>query len=382
MVELINPPDPRSLLPPLLACLPTAFVSPLPPPALLPLLSPILRQRIQVLTSLSTSPGDSWLQLLCWDAEKAEHLQRIVDGADFEPHPVSGEIELPDEMPISYKRIDEETLRAQIVLPDYSLTAIYLWCPEDEQGGGRGWRVAELLPREGPAEDEKTWALSIGDANFQAKDKLMTDALEAAERNEQQPAEDGQQDEDDDDDYWAQYDATPGRTPGVKTPASADASSSLRPAGPSESSYFSQYTGVQPAMDNHDPAEEQPEIGPSSLNGNIVTNFLRQQQMNGSNAREISRTNGYAPGDVPSEEAAAALSHPRPASTSSNSSDAVSKLEQEAESRSTYEVGVKQHIGTSLKSLFRLAKATGMSRTEFQTLVQTELELLNVTDDD
>jgi hypothetical protein len=60
----------------------------------------------------------------------------------------------------------------------------------------------------------------------------------------------------------------------------------------------------------------------------------------------------------------------------------VAKLEQEAESQSTYEVGVKQHIGTSIKSLFRLAKATGMSRVEFQAMVRTELELLDVTDMD
>ena len=134
-------------------------------------------------------------------------------------------------------------------------------------------------------------------------------------------------------------------------------------------------------MDNHDPSEEQPEVGPSSLNGDILANLLRRQ-MNGSDSTEAPRTNGYAHDTVPSEAAAHALNHPRPASASSGSSDAVMKLEQTAESQSTYEVGVKQHIGTSIKSLFRLAKATGMSRSEFQSLVQTEIELLNVTDDE
>lgn len=365
MVELINPPDPRSLLPPLLACLPTAFVSPRPPPALLPLLSPILRQRVQILTSVSTSPSDSWLRLLCWDADKAERLQIIVDGASFEPHPVSGEIELPADMPVTYKRIDEETLHAQVLLPEYSLTVIYLWCPTDEQGGDRAWRVAELLPREGLAADEGTWASSIGEANVQAKEKLMEDVLDAAEREEQRVQENGNQDEDDDADYWAQYDATPGRTPAVKTPA-LGSSSALR-SGLSESSYFSQYAEVQPAMDNHDPAEEQPEVGPSSLSGDILANLLRRQ-VDETEAKDVPRTNGYA--------------QPRPASTSSSNSDAVAKLEQEAESRSNYEVGVKQHISTSIKSLFRLAKATGMSRTQFQSMVHTELELLRLSDED
>lgn len=381
MVELINPPDPRSLLPPLLACLPTAFVSPRPPPALLPLLSPILRQRVQILSDVSTSATESWLRLLCWDADKAERLQSIVDGASFEPHPVSGEIELPDEIPVTYKRIDDETLRAQILLSDYGLAVIYLWCPTDEQGGGRGWRVAELLPREGPLEDENTWAASIGEANDQAKEKLFAEVLDNdhQDRKIEESPEQGQE-EDDDDDYWAQYDATPGRTPKIKTPAPPGGSSNLRPSGLSEATYFQQYSDVQPAMDNHDPGEEQPEVGPSSLNGDMLASLLRRQ-VNAKDS-EPPRSNGYAAGHAPSDEVASKLSHPRPASASSHGSDAVAKLEQEAESQSTYEVGVKQHIGTSIKSLFRLAKATGISRAEFQSLVQTELELLDLTDDD
>ncbi|CDM30888.1 hypothetical protein CBS147339_389 [Penicillium roqueforti] len=376
MVELINPPETRELLPPLLACLPLAFVSPRAPPALLPLLSPILRQRVGVLSSLSTSSTESWLQLLCWEAGKAERLQRVIDGATFEPHPVSGEIELPDELPVTYKRIDDETLKAQVPLAEYSLTVVYLWCPTDEEGGGRGWRVAELLPREGAAEDDDKWASSIWEANVQAKDQLLTDILKAAEE-EKSPENSMENDDDDDDDYWAQYDSTPG----AKTPAPPAASSKPGPSHLSEQSYFSQYGDVQPAMDNHDPTEEQPEVGPSSLNGDMLANLLRRQ-VNGVNSDDEPRKNGYAPDHIPSDKAAQDLNHPRPASASSGSSDAIAKLEHEAESRSTCEVGVKQHIGTSIKSLFRLAKVTGMSRGEFQALVSMELELLDITDDD
>lgn len=394
MVELINPPDPRALLPPLLACLPAAFFSPLPPPALLPLLSPILRQRVQILTSVSTSPTESWLQLLCWDSSKAERLQTVLDGAEFEPHPVSGEIDLPEEIPVAYKRIDDETLRARLILPDYSLTVLYLWCPDDEAGGGRGWRVAELLPREAPAEDEHTWASSISEANEAAKSKLYSDLLDVPTAHgptaaaavptittstQQEPQQ--EEDDEDDADYWAQYDATPNRTPGPKTPAPQGAST-LGPSGQSEASYFSQYGDVQPAMDNHDPAEEQPEVGPSSLNGDMLASLLRRQTGGEADTAEKPRANGYAAGEEPS--AAGELNHPRPSSgsISSSSSDHVARLEQEAESQSTYEVGVKQHIGSSVKGLFRLAKATGMSRADFQSLVHTELELLNVADAD
>lgn len=388
MVELILGPDPRSLLPPLLACLPTAFVSPRPPPALLPLLSPILRQRVQIFTSDSPAPTDSWLRLLCWDARKAERLQEVVDGASFEPHPVSGEIELPSEMPVRYRRVDEETLHARIIVSDYSLTAIYLWCPEDHDGGGPGWRVAELLPGDGP-DEEDGWAASIGEADSLAKDRIMDGVLREAEEHEKKAShdendKDNKQDNDDDDDdhdYWARYDATPGRTPDIKSPAPKPPPSSVPKSSTADDSYFSQYSNVQPAMDNDDPAEATEDysgFGTSSLTGNMWACIL-QPPVDGP---EPARTNGYPTSDSMDKEKAMKLNHPRPASTTSSNSDAVGRLEQQAENRSAYEVGVKQHIGSSIKSLFRLARNTGISRMEFQELVKTELDLLNVSDRD
>ncbi|PYH99488.1 hypothetical protein BO71DRAFT_394217 [Aspergillus ellipticus CBS 707.79] len=374
MVELIPPPDPRTLLPPLLACLPTAFVSPQPPPALLPLLSPILRQRVQILSSVAASPTDSWLRLLCWDAGQAERLQELVDGASFEPHPVSGEIDLPDDLPVRYNRVDEETLRSRVLVSHYSLKVLYLWCPDDEEGGGPAWRLAELLPQTGDVEDEQDWLASIGEANAHQKEQLLEDALNAAEADQHAEAQ-KEEDGDDDDDYWAQYDATPDRTPAVKTPAPKPVSS-LQQA---ESDYFSRYGDVQPALDNHDPEEEQPELGPSSLNGDLLARLLGRQVK----GEEAEKTTDAA--DAPASAATngnhAGLSHPRPSSISSASSDPVARLEQEAENQSTCEVGVKQHISSSVKGLFRLAKAMGISRSEFQSLVQTELELLNVSDE-
>ncbi|KAL2824493.1 hypothetical protein BDW59DRAFT_147424 [Aspergillus cavernicola] len=369
MVELIPPPDPRTLLPPLLACLPTAFVSPQPPPALLPLLSPILRQRLQILTSVAASSSDSWIRLLCWDSGKAERLQSLVDGADFEPHPVSGEIELPSDIPVAYRRVDDETLQSRVIIPDYDMEVLYLWCPQEENSPG--WRVAEVLPLE--HEDDGAWYFSIGDASTHAKENLVKDALKAAEKDERTAAQ-PEQEEDDDDDYWAQYDATPGRTPSVKPPAPA-ASASIQQQGLSESSYFSRYADVQPAMDSHDPDEEHPELGPSSLAGDMLAEFVKRSLETGETGESTHPNNTSQPNEMP-------LSHPRPASASSSSSEAVAKLEFEAESQSTYEIGVKQHISSNLKSLFRLAKATGISRADFQSLVQTELDLMNLSDDD
>ena len=40
------------------------------------------------------------------------------------------------------------------------------------------------------------------------------------------------------------------------------------------------------------------------------------------------------------------------------------------------EMGIKQHIATDIKSLFRLARSVGMDRREFERIVRTELDLL------
>ncbi|KAL1963857.1 hypothetical protein VTN77DRAFT_7789 [Rasamsonia byssochlamydoides] len=382
MVELIQPPDPRTLLPPLLACLPAAFVSTRPPPALLPLLSPILRQRVHILSSVASSPSDCWIRLLCWGDEKADRVQSIIDGATFELHPASGEIEVPNDLAVTYKRVDEETLHSRIVLPEYHLSVIYVWCPNDQDGAGPGWRVAELLPREGPSDDDATWSTSIGEANERAKERWLEDALKDAEQHESRASrvDDSGYDNDEEDAYWAQYDNTPGRTPSIKTPAPRTFASTQPPLL-SEESYFAQYADVQPAMDNDDPSEDRAEVGESSLNGNIFANLI-QQHIRSREAKESAPANGHPAGQAPNDAVATMLSHPRPASTSSGGSDAVARLEQEAESQSASEMAVKQHIGTSIKSLFRLARSTGMAREEFQSLVRTELELLSLADDE
>lgn len=302
-------------------------------------------------------------------------MQEIVDGASFEPHPVSGEIDLPGEIPVAYKRIDPETLHSRISLPDYNLNIIYLWCPDDENGGGPGWKVAEILPREGggggDSHEDESWCYSIGEANTSAREKVLEDTLKKADKEEQQ------QSSDDDDEYWARYDATPGRSPSAQAPApNPDSYSSFRP----ETSYFDRYAGVQPAMDNDDPSEDRSQIGESSLDGNMLSHLL-QRQVSKSEMEEPARTNGYPPGVVENEDAAMSLNHPWPAPTSSGRVETVAKLEQEAENKSSCEAAVKEHITANIKSLARLARSTGMSRADFQSLVKTELDSLGVSDD-
>ena len=276
MVQYFPPPDCRTLLPPLLACLPTAFVSPQPPPALLSLLTPILRQRIQLLAATATSSSDSWLPLLCWETEPAQRLVDIISESDaFELHPVSGEIDFGDVQEIRYRRLDEETLQTRVVLSDLEIIIIYQWCDGDQESAENGWRISEVRPLEGGSHDSsKNWFPSVSEADSMYTDKMIYDALQQGEAHSVTPGTNNatSAQEDGDDDYWAQYDKTPAtRTPATKSPAPpAAAASHGRARSPSEAAYFAQYAQVQPEMDNDDPSEDPHAVGESTLNGNII----------------------------------------------------------------------------------------------------------------
>ncbi|MCJ1251098.1 hypothetical protein MMC30_008329 [Trapelia coarctata] len=368
--------DPRNLLPPLLACLLTAFVSPRPPPALLPLLSPILRQRVQLLSATAASPSESWLPLLCWESAQASKLAGIVESSAFEPHPVSGEIEYGDLGDLNYRRLDEETLQSRVILHELRIIIIYLWCEGDQEGGGSGWRVSELSPAEGISTAEaQEWCNTISEANERARRTSATNGEEHG-RSSLTNGVNTHQDEEDDDDYWAQYDTTPGRTPAIKrSPAPSDNSNAVdHHRTTSDTDYYAQYAQVQPAMDNHDPSEELGNLGPSSLNGDTMIAVASRLGAEASNGVT-------APPTLGGTDNAVGIVHTRP-SSSSSASDTVARLEDSAASQSHAEIAIQQHISSSLKSLYRLARATGIEREEFDRLVKTELDTLGLMTED
>jgi hypothetical protein len=315
------------------------------------------------MTANSTSSQDSWLPLLCWNSEKGQQLGGIIESASFEPHPVSGEIEPPEVVEIKYMRLDEETLRAQLPLSDLNLSVVYLWCVDDKDGGGTGWRVTELRPGGPNAEDAENWSNTVSEANEDARKSHFADAL--------REAEDG---EEDDDDYWAQYDNTPGRTPAIKR---SPAPLSMRTNGDagSDAAYYAQYNEVQPAMDNEDPSERMEGTEESTLNGNILEGIMRRQTQGGDDTRPPPYALSGFDHDRQGEHE---IINTRPSPPSSRGSDTVARLEETVESQSTSEIGVRQHISTNIKSLYRLAKTTGMDRTEFERIVQRELEVLSI----
>ncbi|KAI9852631.1 MAG: hypothetical protein M1838_000079 [Thelocarpon superellum] len=363
MVQAIPNPEPQVLLPPLLACLPTAFVSPRPAPALLPLLSPILRQRVQLL-SADTTRQDSWIPLLCWDASKAARLPEVIADNQFEPHPVSGEVEIDHPPQLLYRRLDEETLQAKLPLPDRGLDIRYVWCVDDQVGGGDGWRVGELSLYDEGNENSVHWHPSV-DAAYNAytlatvQDALQEGAVNGSSRDRAGQVAEG---EEDDDAYWQQYDATPSRTPGRKiSPAPPVPTQQNSAHEATDDAYYAQYSHVQPAMDEDDPAERSNGLVPHRANG---------AHLQDARPREM-QERGYE-----------SLSHPRPASSSSSASETISRLEDNAAAQTESDLAIRQHIGTSLKSLYRLSKAAGIERREFERLVRTELRVLGMMDDE
>lgn len=360
MDELIPPPDPHSLLPQFLACLPTAFVSPRPPPALDSLLSPILRQRVQLLSSTTISISDeTWLNLLCWDNEKASRIQGIVESTTFEPHPVSGELEIGDVENMTFKRFDLETLRAQLPLPEWDLTVLYLWCGDEPEN--RDWKVAELLPYDLDLEHDPSWNSSIVEATEAFKSRASTGELHLRSSHVNRQAKTTSAD--DDSDYWAQYDRTPGRTPSQGSPGPGV---SERLDGPSEQDYYARYGSVQPAMDPEDPTEHNDAMESSTLNGDVLTSLNRRYERvhNTDLRRPLTR------------DAEPQLHNPQPSPPPSQGSDTVAKLEETAEKETFLEIGIRQHISTSVKSMYRLARSCGIDRDEFQRMIGREMEVL------
>jgi hypothetical protein len=375
MVALIPPPDAHTLLPPVLACLPTAFASPRPPPALLPLLSPILRQRLSFLSS-----SDNWLKLLCWDSESAEQLWNQVEDTTFEPHPVSGEIEIGDVSSIAYKRFDEETLKAQLVLSEWSFVPLFLWCSGGDDGDG--WKLSDLLPS---STLDNTWSSSIQEANSTSQERILKEALAEAEASQSKPQASASTlslPDNDDDDYWAMYDRSPGRTP---APASVRNPSVTGNTQQNEADYYARYADVQPAMDNHDPDEEM----------NVQQNGIESTLNGHTQDHRIPSTSDpppYQSKPAPLEEATQTrtppsemeVQQPSPSSPSSHASRsaAIARLESAAEkydensygsASAMHETAVRTHCSTTMKAMYQLARGVGMGWGEFEDMVQREM---------
>ncbi|KAI0117371.1 hypothetical protein F4814DRAFT_284808 [Daldinia grandis] len=375
----VKQPDVQQVIGSLLPSLPAAALSAQPAENALPLLSPILRQRVQLLSSASSEP---WIRLLCYEPGNVPKLTEIAQGDRLEPHPVSGEVEVDWEYDteICYRRVDEETLQALVLLKNIGLAFRLVYCVGDPAGDG--WKVGEVNVAEKPSPFLSFGGVSdISEADRQFNQSKTRPAQSNGFTTSQTaPIVDN---DDDDDDYWARYDATPARTPAVKRSPAPQSTRGVSTTA--EEDYYAQYDDVQPAMDNHDPDEEANyEIAPPLGLGARPSNGSDEEEV------EINETQGawtLAPrpkspsahsrsGDDPN------IAHPYPRPASSTGSNAsVEKLEAAAAKQEQNDFGVKQHVSRSIKSLFMLSRASGIDREEFERLVKTELDTLGLLEE-
>ncbi|KYK55589.1 hypothetical protein DCS_07552 [Drechmeria coniospora] len=389
-------PDPAALLAPLLPALPAAAASTQPASQVLPLLSPILRQRVQLLSSSSAEP---WLRLLCYEPAKTVDLADVVRGPALEPHPVSGEVEVDweHESETRYRRLDEETLQALVVLRELGLTFRLIYCVNDQEGGGDGWRVGEVsvADKAEPFSDFGGMSsIAAAEQRFElGQSHPSTIQVNGVNKDVRNGDGDDDDDDDDDDDYWGRYDATPARTPKVsRSPGPGTAGHASQAArqyhsGSTEDEYFAQYDQVQPAMDNHDPDEEAQQahlmpslgLGRGQPQGHDSA-VLAQPQPSEHHRSGLLGLLGSSP---PHDALAVEMAHPRPeSSASSNGPHTVAKLEETAGKQEQNEFGVKQHVARSIRSLYLLSRASGIERDEFDRLVKRELDVLAMMQDE
>lgn len=386
----IPPPAPAELLTPVLPALTAAAVSKEPADAVLPLLAPILRQRVKFLAPTSSDP---WLRLLCYDSGKAAKLAEIVSGPALEPHPVSGEVEVDwdYDSETRFRRLDSETLQALVVLKELGIAFQLLYCVGDAEGGGDGWRIGDVtIPAPSSPFAIFGDATTIADAEENFAKNKTTKQPPAIQTN----GGANEEEEEEDDGYWDRYDATPARTPAQKHspapqsysggPSLTSGASQTKKDEEDDADYYAQYDQIQPAMDNHDPDEEAAveQLAPPPLGMGSAPEQRPLTDGSFDIRSSPGGSDGGAPNRVDRDRISEGLLHPRPeSSASSNGSQTVAKLEEEAGKREHTEFGVKQHISRSVRSLFQLSRASGIEREEFERIVQRELDLLGMMGD-
>ncbi|KAI0506110.1 hypothetical protein F5B22DRAFT_479016 [Xylaria bambusicola] len=395
-VTPIRSPDLPKTLGPLIPSLRAAAVSLQPSESVLPLLTPILRQRVQFLSLSSTN--DPWIRLLCYDTSKVSKLTEIAQGERLEPHPASGEIEIDWDYDTEtrFRRLDEETLEAFVASRELELAFRLLYCTLD--GEESGWKVGEVtVPDRSSPFSSFGGASTIDEAERQFKESKLSKSASASTSNGLLNPQNGitghgvEDDDDDDDDYWARYDATPGtKTPATKrSPAPQISHTWNTTTKANEDDYFAQYDHVQPAMDNHDPDEEahvdvSPPLGlaPRAMDatqnghsdGEVAENGIQDSWMLAEPPKSSS------PHSKSDDEPGLVHPCPRPGS-SAGSNASVEKLEAAAARQEQNDFGVKQHVSRSIKSLFLLSRASGIDREEFERMVKTELDMLGLMED-
>ncbi|KAI0997556.1 hypothetical protein K3495_g10630 [Podosphaera aphanis] len=367
----------EELLIPLLASLPAATISSEPPTALLPFLSPILRQRVQILSSLSSDP---WIHLLCYNEENIPKLKASILTSKLDPHPASGLVELDweTESQVQFKRVDAETLQALVVVHSLNLAIKLVWCTNDAtgNGGSSGWRIGEI-------ESYKSQHLAWGSLSLPCAEEIFrrAEGWEASNSSKVPLAQAVEAEtEVDDDKYWAQYEKTSAQSC-TGTPAHGSQQSSPLGSPSKDEAYYARYASIQPALDNDGPTEAHAlDIIEGALSPEHPANGLGLHLSQTAGISQVHHSD-EAPAVTTGESLIPNTTIPiqcsrRGSDISSQRKSTFGELSLPSHSSLDSKSAVKLHISTSLRSLFRLACATELEG-EFDQIVRSELDALN-----
>ena len=273
------------------------------------------------------------------------------------------------------RRTDQETLKAAVELCDWGLEVVYVWCINDPDGEDDGWRVLDLHPATATATDadgeDGEWYPTIAEAEEAFASKAGGGRTFAA------PA--GEELNDDNDDYWNMYD----HASDSEASAAAAAAAAERAEGQdsSEDAYFSRYDAVVPALDCGAASSPVSETCRRYSLGTATTAEGTSTPPTTVAAVSPPATTLRCPAAATAATTATTATTDNPNTTTTTTTAAPGYSPPQMDASQT-EVAVKQHMSMSIKSLYRLAKAAGISRDEFESIVHTELSVLSMMDED
>ncbi|KAJ6258685.1 hypothetical protein Dda_6734 [Drechslerella dactyloides] len=405
MVLSIPPPSLADLLPAFLSHIPASFASPRPPPSLPPHLTPLTRSRLTHLAFSSSGSDSSWLSLLTWSSDPA-------DGQALHDHLVAQDYFFLHQAPSpgtfqcrGYRRLDAETLQALVSVPEIELLVVYQFVENDVAASGaegvieNSWKVHDIrlsddedvLLRAGSWHDSIDAAEESFRSSTYAPTTRFTAPLDTSFQREMAV------DDDDDDDYWGRYDdedtestagdhgaAPPPTTSQQQSPVQLAASLLARrvldpqPADDNgdEDAYFAQYASVQPVLDSH------PTDPPTVTTATATATKLidRRDSLSTTHTAATDREEPTSTLSTPLTAFTHPSAHISPLQSKAATAD-VSALERAAEVHTQAEVAIRQHVSTSVKSLWRLWRAGGLDADDFARVVEREVEVLRLVEE-
>lgn len=260
-------------------------------------------------------------------------------------------------------------LESRVALRERGLLLRFTWV-EGEKEVEDGWKVLSISLCDDSAEKEdgERWFKSVWEAEEEFTIRTSADSQKVSA-----PAE---EEEDDDDAYWSRYD----------NEDSESAPASPTKEGPSEDDYFARYGEGEAEMEHHEPEPEPYQFPSYSHNQNqnqpprgFFSPFptTHNQFLSDNLALLEKKVDTLSPPETEPSE-----TDSRPVSMFVKGTSPVKKAERERNIEVQVEAGIRTHIATNIKSLFRLARAGGMEREEFERLVQTELGVLEMMEED